>query len=146
MWLNWKNLNFGGHLGFWKPSWNFLKLSYFSHFESYWRQILNFKPKMWQHWQILVAILNFLEIAIFQSWRKESAFTFFYFWPFWLSNVRLPQLQRVTLRILKPLSTSVRGCQHREGVKLDRDVAAQRRNRLWVLSGGGVRMDEKGHD
>ena len=37
---------------FWNTSWSFLKLSYFSHFESYWRQILNFKPKMWQHWQI----------------------------------------------------------------------------------------------
>ena len=36
-----KNSNFGGHLGFWKPSWIFLKLPYFSHFKSDWCQILN---------------------------------------------------------------------------------------------------------
>ena len=91
MWNIWKFTNIGGHIGFWKPSWIFLKLPYFSHFESDWCQILNLSQvqvndvtkltnlKFWQSSWILEDILNFLEIPISQSWRKESYFTFFIF-------------------------------------------------------------------
>ena len=72
-------LDFGSHFCYWDISWILLKWPYISHFKSDWCQILNLslvevkdvtqlkKFKFWWPSWILEAILDFLEIAIFQS-------------------------------------------------------------------------------